>query len=160
MTNTVTATEGQTVFTGDDITDYQCTSQIYSPGDYHIANFMLNRLRTMYSSINTQLSVVRNNYSSDIEKIGERLISEAEDRGWCGVYDEVIEDLNSHLYMELPSRERTFTYKAKYTVYVEVEVESTNENDAEEQARDLIEERLNEVEGLEELDKEWISRES
>ena len=159
MTNTMTTTEGQTVFTGDDITDQQCTSQIYSPGDYHIANFMLNRLRTMYSSINTQLNVVRNNYSSDIEKIGERLISEAEDRGWCGVYDEVIEDLNSHLYMELPSRERTFTYKAKYTVYVEVDVESTNENDAEEQARDLIEERLNEVEGLEELDKEWISRE-
>jgi hypothetical protein len=121
---------------------------------------MLNRLRTMYSSINTQLNVVRNNYSSDIEKIGERLISEAEDRGWCDTYDEVIADLNSHLYMELPSRERAFVYRAKYTVYVEVEVESTNENDAEEQARDLIEERLNEVEGLEELDKEWISRES
>ncbi|MGA1438005.1 MAG: hypothetical protein ACO35F_11055 [Ilumatobacteraceae bacterium] len=159
MTDTMTTTEGKTVFTGDDITDHQCTSQIYSPGDYHIANFMLNRLRTMYSSINTQLNTVRNNYSHDIEVIGNRLISEAEDRGWCDAYDDVIADLNSQLYMELPTRERTFTYRAKYTVYVEVEVESTNENDAEEQARDLIEERLNEVEGLEELDKEWISRE-
>jgi len=159
MTDTTTYAS-QIVNSGDDMMDHKCTSQIYTPVDFTVSLEMLNRLRTMYSSINTQLNVVRNNYSSDIEKIGERLISEAEDRGWCGVYDEVIEDLNSHLYMELPSRERTFVYRAKYTVYVEVEVESTNENDAEEQARDLIEERLNEVEGLEELDKDWISRES
>jgi len=158
MTDTTTYAS-QIVNSGDDMMDHKCTSQIYTPVDFTVSLEMLNRLRTMYSSINTQLNVVRNNYSNDIEAIGNRLISEAEDRGWCGVYDEVIEDLNSHLYMELPSRERTFTYKAKYTVYVEVEVESTNESDAEEQARDLIEERLNEVEGLEELDKEWISRE-
>jgi len=158
MTDTTTY-PSQIVYADSDLMDHKCTSTLYAPADLDVSLLMLNRLRTMYSGINTQLNVVRNNYSSDIEKIGERLISEAEDRGWCGVYDEVIEDLNSHLYMELPSRERTFTYRAKYTVYVEVEVESTNENDAEEQARDLIEERLNEVEGLEELDKEWISRE-
>ena len=159
MTDTTTHAS-QIVNSGEDMMDHKCISQIYTPVDFTVGLDMLNRLRTMYSNLQAQFNVVRNNYSSDIEKIGERLISEAEDRGWCGVYDEVIEDLNSHLYMELPSRERTFTYKAKYTVYVEVEVESTNENDAEEQARDLIEERLNEVEGLEELDKEWISRES
>jgi len=159
MTDTTTY-PSQIVYADSDLLDHKCTSSLYAPADFDVSIQMLNRLRTMYSGINTQLNVVRNNYSSDIEKIGERLISEAEDRGWCGVYDEVIEDLNSHLYMELPSRERTFTYRAKYTVYVEVEVESTNESDAEEQARDLIEERLNEVEGLEELDKEWISRES
>jgi len=158
MTDTTTY-PSQIVYADSDLMDHKCTSTLYAPADLDVSLLMLNRLRTMYSGINTQLNVVRNNYSSDIEKIGERLISEAEDRGWCGVYDEVIEDLNSHLYMELPSRERTFTYKAKYTVYVEVEVESTNESDAEDQARDLIEERLNEVEGLEELDKEWISRE-
>ena len=158
MTDT-TIYASQIVNSGDDMMDHKCTSQIYTPVDFTVGLDMLNRLRTMYSNLQTQLNVVRNNYSNDIEAIGNRLISEAEDRGWCGVYDEVIEDLNSHLYMELPSRERTFTYKAKYTVYVEVEVESTNESDAEEQARDLIEERLNEVEGLEELDKEWISRE-
>jgi len=158
MTDTTTY-PSQIVYADSDLMDHKCTSTLYAPADLDVSLLMLNRLRTMYSGINTQLNVVRNNYSSDIEKIGERLISEAEDRGWCGVYDEVIEDLNSHLYMELPSRERTFTYRAKYTVYVEVEVESTNESDAEDQARDLIEERLNEVEGLEELDKEWISRE-
>lgn len=159
MTDTATY-PSQIVYADSDLLDHKCTSTLYAPADLDVSLEMLNRLRTMYSSINTQLNVVRNNYSSDIEKIGERLISEAEDRGWCDAYDDVIADLNSQLYMELPTRERTFTYRAKYTVYVEVEVESTNENDAEEQARDLIEERLNEVEGLEELDKEWISRES
>ena len=159
MTDTTTY-PSQIVYADSDLLDHKCTSTLYAPADLDVSLLMLNRLRTMYSSINTQLNVVRNNYSSDIEKIGERLISEAEDRGWCDAYDEVIADLNSTLYMELPSRERTFTYRARYTVYVEVEVESTNENDAEEQARDLIEERLNEVEGIEELDKDWISRES
>lgn len=159
MTDTTTYAS-QIVNSSDDMMDHKCTSQIYTPVDFAVGLDMLNRLRTMYSNVQTQLNAVRNNYSHDIEAIGNRLISEAEDRGWCDAYDEVIADLNSQLYMELPTRERTFTYRAKYTVYVEVEVESTNESDAEEQARDLIEERLNEVEGLEELDKDWISRES
>jgi len=81
MTDTTTY-PSQIVYADSDLLDHKCTSTLYAPADLDVSLLMLNRLRTMYSSINTQLNVVRNNYSSDIEKIGERLISEAEDRGW------------------------------------------------------------------------------
>lgn len=156
MTDTTTYAS-QIVNSGDDMMDHKCTSQIYTPVDFAVALDMLNRLRTMYSNINTQLNVVRNNYSSDIEKIGQRLISEADDRGWCSVYDDVINDLNRELHMELPLRERTFKFQAKYTVYVDVEVEGTDYDDALEEAQEIVEERLNEIEGVDDIDKDWIS---
>jgi hypothetical protein len=58
----------------------------------------------------------------DIETIGQALIREANDRGWCGDYDRIIESINSSLAVPLPARSQK--YRVYYEASMEVEVPS------------------------------------
>lgn len=57
-----------------------------------------------------------------IAMIGERLITESNDRNWCGEFDEIIDDVNGALpgWLQLPTRERDYnvTWTEEYTVTV------------------------------------------
>ena len=57
-----------------------------------------------------------------INMIGERLITESNDRNWCGEFDEIIDDVNNALpmWLQLPTREREYEVRwtETYTVTV------------------------------------------
>lgn len=77
-------------------------------------------------------------HESDIEKIGEALIDEANSRGWCDEYDTFVNRLNSDLHVELPHRasEYTVTYTYEVTVYQTVSARNSDE------ARDMVEDDI------------------
>lgn len=57
-----------------------------------------------------------------IDMIGERLIQESNDRGWCSEFDDLIDQANSNLpgWLQLPERTREFevSWTESYTVTV------------------------------------------
>ncbi|MEU7906401.1 hypothetical protein [Actinoplanes sp. NPDC049118] len=75
-------------------------------------------------------------HRDDIARIGERLIQEADDRGWCRVYDRVIDELNEDLTIELPLRERVFDVTT--TIELRIRVTATSEEAARGLAEDLV----------------------
>lgn len=104
------------------------------------ADNRIRKLRSMYRDATTDAATARKRHRDDIELIGERLMHEANERDWCSIYDDVIEDLNQKLYIELPVRLRTYTVRVVAAVTFEVEVEDQpNETEAREVARDWIE---------------------
>jgi hypothetical protein len=72
-------------------------------------------------SVRTDAEQLRANIST----IGARLLSEAQDRGWCSDFDVIVRDLNSEMYPVegglLPARE----FNKRITVQVELSVEGT-----------------------------------
>ena len=71
-----------------------------------------------------------------IDMIGERLIQESNDRGWCSEFDDLIDQANSNLpgWLQLPERTREFevTWSETYTVTVQrsICVEAKSEDHA------------------------------
>lgn len=51
---------------------------------------------------------IREQWATDIQHIGERLIQEADDRGFCTDFDDVIASLNGKLLIELPTRRKEY----------------------------------------------------
>jgi hypothetical protein len=75
-------------------------------------------------------------HRSDIAAIGERLLAEADDRGWCDAYDTVVADLNKLLTVALPTRERD--HDVEIEIRVTVRVSAFGEQDAVEKANAVI----------------------
>lgn len=76
-------------------------------------------------------------HRADIETIGEALISEAQEREWCGEYDSVIERINGRLSVHLPDRppeEREYEVELTITYTHTVTVTATDEDSAGDQA--------------------------
>lgn len=96
------------------------------------------RLTTTISELETRLRQAHANHELDIERIGERLIEEANSREWCSVYDEVVADLNRRLNVELPTREREYTVEVDVSGTVRVTVTTTSNDDAMAMAREMI----------------------
>jgi hypothetical protein len=69
-----------------------------------------------------------------IRIIGERLISESEDRDWCAEFDTIIDDVNGSLpaWGQLPDRTReyTVTWSEEYRVTVQRETTVTARSEA------------------------------
>lgn len=82
-------------------------------------------------------------HTEDINTIGERLIHEADQRGWCEQYDEVIEDLNKTLHVDLPLRQREYEVSVSFTVHMNVTVTADSPEAAQSDANDMIEYELN-----------------
>lgn len=111
----------------------------HDPVSMPYAIAQIARLQEMYASAAGASSENAKRHRSDIDEIGTRLIHEADERGWCGLYDEVIKDLNTRLYVELPQRERTIKVRVTAEVTFEIEVEDqTDEEDAMDVATDWI----------------------
>lgn len=81
-----------------------------------------------------RLERVIKNATDGFAVIGERLISEAQDRGWCEEFDRIIDDVNSQLVgFQLPTREDEFEVMVEvsgrltYTTTVSVTARSQSE---------------------------------
>jgi hypothetical protein len=75
-------------------------------------------------------------HRADIAVIGERLLEEAQERGWCGDYDTIVEQLNKRLSVALP--ERLADHEVEADIRVTIRIEARGEDDAEERAREII----------------------
>lgn len=86
--------------------------------------------------VKAELGIVRNNYDADILTIGEALIEEAEDRGWCDEFDTFIDGLEPKLHAEMPRRVRDYDVYVEITVRVPVTVSARNADHARERAEE------------------------
>ena len=75
-----------------------------------------------------------------IDMIGERLIDESNNRGWCSEFDDLIDQANSNLpgWLQLPSREREYEVTWTETYYVTVNRSTTVNARNEEHACELV----------------------
>jgi hypothetical protein len=77
------------------------------------------------------------------EVIGQRLIQESDDRGWCSEFDDIINEVNeslpSHLQLPLRQREYLVTWTEEVTISVSrsTVVNASDEDSAEEYAREV-----------------------
>lgn len=79
----------------------------------------------------------RMDHAADIAKIGEALITEANDRDWCEAYDRVIDELNADLVMPLPTRERDYEVQIRVTYETTVTVTARSKDEARERAEEF-----------------------
>lgn len=98
--------------------------------EYLTTEYLLNKLQVEFRDYKSQAQRA-------IYIIGERLLTEADDRGWCAEFDEIIDDVNANLpsYLQLPTRSKdyTVTWTETYTITVkrsECVSEMRNEDDA------------------------------
>jgi hypothetical protein len=97
------------------------------------------------NDLRTRLDVSRRQHREDIATIGDRLLSEAEDRDWCSEYDSMVEELNAALTVELPVRKRDYTVRV--TAYVDITVTAADEDDARDQAEGIARRAESAVDG-------------
>lgn len=110
------------------------------PVSYDEACQRLKFVRQCYEASQADAAASRARHREDIEIIGTRLIEEAEERGWCDVYDDVISDLNDKLFMKLEERMRDYTVEVRAMVTFKITVEDQHsKKDAEELATSWIE---------------------
>lgn len=76
-------------------------------GGYYLRRFEL--ADTTLADWERELTGPSDAHQADIAAIGARLIEEANQRGWCSVFDRAVEDLNQTLTVKLPVRDRWFT---------------------------------------------------
>lgn len=98
---------------------------------FRLSEEMRNRQRVQVEAVedlNRQLTQARqatqearDAHQRDIDRIGERLMEEAERRDWCSEYDSIVDQINSNLSYELPVRSKdwaiTYTVPVTVTVY-------------------------------------------
>lgn len=98
---------------------------------------LVNRHVQVRQNLSAQLTEALRKHAEDMETIGEALIEEAEARGWCSEYDDVISNLNDKLNGELPLRyqERMLVF----TVRVPVRIRPGDEDEAVDDARQKLE---------------------
>jgi hypothetical protein len=97
-------------------------------------------LRTRNEALRQSQDEARRQHRTDVDRIGERLLLEAEENDLCEVFDRVVEDLNRQLFIELPERCRTYHVTCSVEIVVQVEASS------EEAARDAAEEKFDDIE--------------
>jgi hypothetical protein len=76
------------------------------------------------------------NHQHDLQTIGDRLIEESDDRGWCDEFDRIINDVNESLYGELPTRYQDFELTVDVVIPSSVKVTISARN--EEEARNIV----------------------
>jgi hypothetical protein len=88
--------------------------------------------RGQITRLQEELRNAEQRHRADIERIGERLIEEAEQREWCGEYDAIVDDLNRSLQVELPRRMRQYRVTEQWVVTVQTITEASDEDEARE----------------------------
>lgn len=104
---------------------------VFYTSEARAADAWMNRNDTIHRQANEAIGI-----------IGERLLEEAEKRGWCSEFDEIIDEVNAKLPapFQLPVRERDFnvSWTETYTITVQRSATVTARN--EDQACDLASE--------------------
>ena len=96
----------------------------------------------------SKLQVSNNNYSSDIELIGDMLQNEAENRNWCEEYDRFIDGFNDKSKIAfIPPRSHDYyvDVEVEYTIRVRdvVYTSARNEDEAVDYVRDMSVDDMN-----------------
>jgi len=111
-------------------------------GQRERANAQLNEriaaLEEQRRQYDNALQMERQRHEQDIERIGERLIQEAEQRDWCSEFDRVVNELNGSLHISLPTRSQDYDVTLTYTVTVNWSVNARDEEAAISQAQEEI----------------------
>jgi hypothetical protein len=63
-----------------------------------------------------RLSEAARRHANDVKLIGDAMIEQANEHGWCAEYDKWVDALNRTLYIELPRRVTDFTADITVTV--------------------------------------------
>lgn len=95
-------------------------------------NAEVERYQESLASAERRATTAKQQHERDIALIGEKLLEEADERGWCEQFDDVVEELNRKLIVELPTRERD------YNVQVTITVAARNEDAAEDLVRNML----------------------
>lgn len=75
-----------------------------------------------------QLSMAQrdaNQLRANISMIGDRLLSEAQDRGWCSDFDHIVKDLNESMHDVEGGQLKTRQFSRRVTVQFEIDVEGS-----------------------------------
>ena len=88
-------------------------------------------------ALRTQLNCAQENHREDIERISDRLIEEANDRGWCDTYDQIINQINRNLHVPLRRRERSYCVTQTIELTVTKYLTAVDEDQAERDAGEL-----------------------
>lgn len=106
--------------------------------DYiHDLRKAVEHLDEQYDQSLTREQRLRDLHRQDIKTISETFINEANERGYCEAYDEVITALNKKLHYELDNREQDYEITAKYMVTVTYTTTAKCLADAEETANEM-----------------------
>jgi hypothetical protein len=110
----------------------------------------INHLKSIIATLKSDLAVARvdldnskimgqqrlESHIRDIKLISDALLEAAEDRDWCSMYDNFIQELNTRLNVELEERKRKYEVDIEVTETrtqtVTVTVEARSEQDAQE----------------------------
>jgi hypothetical protein len=108
------------------------------------ANRDVERTQTSLRETQRLHDLSMNKHVADIERIGQRLIEESNDRGWCNEFDEIIEEMNVDLNVPLPVREKDFELSVTFTVTGSrsVTVRAASLDDAVEQFKENIDDHM------------------
>lgn len=96
---------------------------------------MCERAESDLNQARAALTELRSDIGHDVEHLSDRLISEAERRGWCEQYDEIIDDVNGGMRcIVLRSREREYeidvTITGVATIHKTLTVRAASRQDA------------------------------
>jgi hypothetical protein len=89
----------------------------------------------------TSQAQARDTHMKDIEYIGQALIDQANDRGWCDMYDDFIREINDELHYSLPVRNRDYLVTLDMNVSIEIVVNAGDEDQAKELAEGQLDVR-------------------
>jgi hypothetical protein len=110
---------------------------IYLNDYIHDLRKAVEHLDEQYEQSLTREQRLRDLHRLDIKTISETFINEANERGYCDAYDEVITALNKKLHYELDNREQDYEITAKYMVTVTYTTTAKCLADAEETANEM-----------------------
>jgi hypothetical protein len=122
----------------------------------------IEKLNATVSSLETdrqfyldRLDRAKADHRADIARIGNKLMEEAEDRGWCSEYDDIVDDLNRNLSVELPTRSKDYTVTVRLNV--EITVDAQSEEGARSAAHDIARRLERDLDSNENVLSNWDS---
>lgn len=112
----------------------------------------INHVKSIVASLKSALVVAKSSaetylarsvkgydsHESDIALISDALIKESDDRDWCNMYDEFIEELNKSLNVELKVREKEYEVDIEVTETRTQVVTVSIKARSEEHAKELV----------------------
>lgn len=116
-------------------------------------------LHTALDERGFELAGARQAHRSDVAMIGQALLKEAKDRGWCSEYDDVVTELNRSLSISLPERMRDYTVHVSLTITLTT-IRARDEDSARQRAECIVrrlEREVDQMEGISTSDWEHSS---
>lgn len=80
---------------------------------------------------------IRTRYHHDMDLVGSELMQQAINRNWCGQYDDFVNELNSSLHYELPTRSQDYTVSVTVTFSVNSSDGDSASSEADEMMRSI-----------------------